>query len=81
MCRLNELKRLRGVAVRYLSEPPCCFQCALAFIQPSHINCANGVWKHEGKQRFVEKTDGIQLKVKVSLTFKIEHLNKSICYI
>lgn len=65
MCSLKELKRLRGVAVRFLSEPPYCFPCALSSIQPSIINCPDGVWNHESKQLFVNKTDGIELEADV----------------
>lgn len=66
MCSLDELRRLRGVgAVRFLTEPPYCFPCALSSIQPSMINCPDGIWNLESKQLFVNKTDGEEVDADV----------------
>lgn len=65
VCNLEELKRLRGVAVRFLTEPPYSFPCTLASVQPNHVCCPEGVWKNEINQLFVKKTDGVELKAEV----------------
>lgn len=65
MCGLGELKRLRGVAVGFLTEPAYCFPCTLASIQPNHVHCPQGIWNHRAKQLFVDETDGHELEAKV----------------
>lgn len=65
MCSLGELRRLRGVAVRFLTEPPYCFPCALCSIQPSMINCPDGIWSHESRKLFENKIDGEEVEAEV----------------
>lgn len=62
---MNELRRLRGVSSRYLTLPPYCFPCSLAYIQPSLMNCPDGVWKPTHNKQFIDKTDGVELKAEV----------------
>lgn len=72
ICRLDQLKRFRGVSSKYLSIPPYCFQCSLAFIQPSQVNMPNGVWTDDSKHIFSSKTDGIEIKIEVKCLKSIE---------
>lgn len=66
-CVLKDLRRLRGVSSNFLTLPPYCYQCALAFIQPSQVNAPDGVWRPEAVEMFVDKTDGIEIQIEVSI--------------
>lgn len=64
---LSELKSLRGVPNQFLLDPPHCFQCAPAFIQPSQVRAPDGIWPKKGKECFVNKTDGNEVKIEVRI--------------
>lgn len=64
-CDLTDLRRLRGVSANYLSLQPFCYQCSLAFVQPSQVNAPDGVWRREANKKFIDKTDGIELEAEV----------------
>lgn len=63
---MEDLRRMRGVAAKFITEPPYCYPCALAFIQPSQVNAPDGVWRKEAIQAFDDLTDGIELEANVS---------------
>lgn len=67
-CKLAELRRFRGISTNFLSLPPYCYQCSLAFVQPSQVNAPDGVWRKETNQLFAQKTDGIELEAEVNIT-------------
>lgn len=69
-CVLKDLRRFRGVSSHFLTLPPYCYQCSLAFIQPSQVNAPDGVWRAEAIKMFVDKTDGIELEIEVSILAK-----------
>lgn len=82
--KLSELKSLRGVSNQFLLDPPHCFQCAPAFIQPSQMRAPDGIWPTGGKECFVAKTDGKEIKIKVrswNIFFLSNHfhLHKVLC--
>ncbi|XP_031628409.1 probable ATP-dependent RNA helicase spindle-E [Contarinia nasturtii] len=64
-CNLSKLRRLRGVSSHFLSLPPYCYQCSLAYIQPSQLNAPDGVWQQEANLLFVEQTDGIEVEAEI----------------
>lgn len=44
------------VASDFMELPPRCFECSLAELQPSTINCPNGVWPRESLKCFEKYT-------------------------
>lgn len=75
---LDELKNLRGVANQFLIDPPHCFQCSPASIQPSQIRAPDGIWAEGAKECFVRKTDGKKVEIEVLRLFFMEFSSISI---
>lgn len=66
LCTLDYLKQMRGVSAQYIEDPPYCYQCALAQVQPSQVNAPDGIWTAKAKKLFDDKTDGKNVKIKVN---------------
>lgn len=65
--KLSELKSLRGVSNQFLLDPPHCFQCAPAFIQPSQVRAPDGIWPKGGETFYDDETGGKDVKIEVRL--------------
>lgn len=62
---MEELRKFRGVSSSFLTMPPYCYQCSLAYVQPSEVNAPDGVWRKNVIQLFTDKTDGIEIEAEV----------------
>lgn len=70
ICRLKDLKKLCGVSATFKDlhdHPPYCFECSLAYTQPSQVNAPDGIWTKESTEMFTELTDGKQIEAEVYL--------------
>lgn len=49
--------------------PPRCFECGLAQLQPSLVQCPDGFWPNEAIELFKEKTDLKLVNIEVNSIF------------
>lgn len=68
ICRLKDLKILRGVSATFKSlddHPPYCYECALAYTQPSQVNAPDGIWTKKSTEEFFRLTDDKEIEIEV----------------